>query len=109
MGKKLTFFSCRELEVLVAFRYQKDIDILSSPTEDTMSALLIKNVPEKLSRKLKTLAARHHRSMTREALMLLEQGVEREEQSERRFPDPIKLSYPMTNRFIDRAKRQGRL
>ncbi len=40
-----------------------------------MPGLLIKNFPPELHRRLKEEAARHHRSMTRQALALLEQGL----------------------------------
>ena len=40
-----------------------------------MSGLLIKDFPPELHRKLKEEAARHHRSMTRQALALLEQAL----------------------------------
>jgi plasmid stability protein len=40
-----------------------------------MSGLLIKDFPPELHRKLKEEAARHHRSMTRQALALLEEAL----------------------------------
>ena len=40
-----------------------------------MPGLLIKDFPPELHRKLKEEAARHHRSMTRQALALLEQAL----------------------------------
>ena len=40
-----------------------------------MSGLLIKDFPPELHRKLKEEAARHHRSMTRQALALLEDAL----------------------------------
>lgn len=40
-----------------------------------MSGLLIKDFPPELHSKLKEEAARHHRSMTRQALALLEQAL----------------------------------
>lgn len=40
-----------------------------------MPSLLIKDFPPELHRKLKDEAARHHRSMTRQALALLEQAL----------------------------------
>lgn len=40
-----------------------------------MSTLVIKNLPEKLHDKLREQAARHHRSMTKEAVTLIEAGV----------------------------------
>jgi plasmid stability protein len=40
-----------------------------------MPGFLIKNLPAELHRRLKESAAKHHRSMTREALALLEQAL----------------------------------
>ena len=40
-----------------------------------MPSLLIKDLPPELHRKLKEEAARHHRSMTRQALALLEEAL----------------------------------
>ena len=40
-----------------------------------MPGLLIKDLPPELHRRLKAEAARHHRSMTRQALALLEAGL----------------------------------
>lgn len=40
-----------------------------------MPGLLIKDFPPELHRRLKEEAARHHRSMTRQALVLLEQAL----------------------------------
>jgi len=72
-----------------------------------MPGLLIKNVPLQLARKLKASAVLHHRSMTREALSILEEGLA---QNERRlhWSEPVKGPFPITNAFINRAKRQGR-
>ena len=40
-----------------------------------MSDILIKNVPAKVHKKLKEMAEYHHRSMTKEALVLLEEAA----------------------------------
>lgn len=72
-----------------------------------MPGLVIKDFPPELHRKLKEQATRHHRSMTKEVVALLEQalgqGPRREE-----FPPPFKGRFPVTDEFIDRAKREGR-
>jgi len=72
-----------------------------------MPGLLIKNVPLRLTRKLKAAAVRHHRSMTGEALSILEEGLAQDERR-MRWPEPVKGPFPLTNAFINRAKRQGR-
>lgn len=44
-----------------------------------MSALVIKNLPEALHHRLKARARRNHRSLTREAIAILEAGVNQTE------------------------------
>jgi hypothetical protein len=76
-----------------------------------MPALVIKNFPPKLHRKLKEISARHRRSMTQEALMMLEDALIREEAANkgyRELPPPVKGPFPLTEEFLDWAKREGR-
>lgn len=71
-----------------------------------MPALVIKDLPVELHRRLKDDAAQHHRSMTQQAIVILEQGLHRV----RTLP-PFKAyrgSFPLTNEFINEAKREGR-
>lgn len=72
-----------------------------------MSDLLIKNVPENIRRRLKEDAKRHHRSMSGEALALLEKGLLGEVPPvpalEKAFTLPVRL----TDRWLAKAK-QGR-
>ncbi len=72
-----------------------------------MPGLVIKDFPEELHERLKARAKRHHRSLTREALSILEEALTRPERPAR-LPPPIKLEKPLTDEFIDRAKREGR-
>ena len=72
-----------------------------------MPGLVIKDLPETLHRKLKEQAARHHRSMTREALALLEQGLG-EYRVSPEAPPPFKGRIALTGSMIDKAKRSGR-
>lgn len=72
-----------------------------------MPGLVIKDFPPELHRKLKERAARHHRSMTKEVVALLEQAFG-QEQRRGKFPPPFKGRFPVTDKFIDRAKREGR-
>ena len=71
-----------------------------------MPALVIKALPAELHRRLKDDAAQHHRSMTQEAIVILEQGLYRVR------PIPAFKAYrgrfPLTNEFINAAKREGR-
>lgn len=73
-----------------------------------MPGLLIKDLPSELHRKLKEQAARHHRSMTKEALALLQQALEPTPEV-RELPPPFRGRVRLTDRLIDEAKRQGRL
>ena len=72
-----------------------------------MAALVIKNLPPELHRKLKEQAIRHHRSMTREAIALLEEALDQSDQA-RETPPPYRGSFPLTQEFIDDAKQSGR-
>jgi plasmid stability protein len=71
-----------------------------------MPSLVIKNLPEDLHIKLKAQAARHHRSMTREAIAILSEGVANSVAREQ--PAPYKGRFPITEEFINAAKREGR-
>jgi plasmid stability protein len=74
--------------------------------EVCMPALVIKDLPAALHRRLKDEAAEHHRSMTQEAIVILEQGLHRA----RRVPafKAYRGAFPLTNEFINTAKRDGR-
>ena len=72
-----------------------------------MPGLVIKDLPAKLHRKLKERAARQHRSMTKEVLAVLERALS-EEDRPTELPPPFKGRFPLTGRFIARAKREGR-
>ena len=74
-----------------------------------MVGLVIKQLSDELHRKLKEQAARHHRSMTKEAIMLLERGLGQEQETGTQKPPlPYKGKFPLTDTFIDKAKREGR-
>ena len=75
-----------------------------------MPTLVVKNLPEPLHRLLKTQAQQHHRSITKEAICLLERGLM---SAPRRAP--IKLSPPVvlkggpvTTAWIEAAIAEGR-
>lgn len=72
-----------------------------------MPALVIKDLPPELHRMLKEQAARHHRSMTREAVALIEEALVRGTEL-REIPPPYRGKFPLTQAFIDDAKNQGR-
>ena len=72
-----------------------------------MPALLIKDFPPALHGKLRETAARHHRSMSRQALALLEDAL-RALAAPPGLPPPLRGRFPVTRKFVDRAKRAGR-
>jgi plasmid stability protein len=72
-----------------------------------MPGFVIKELPAELHRKLKEQAKLHHRSMTKEAISLLEQALNQPPQV-REPPAPYKGHFPLTESFIDQAKREGR-
>ena len=73
-----------------------------------MPALVIRDLPTGLHRKLKEMAARERRSMNQQALVLLEQGIARTAAGDGDLLTPFRGPFPMTKAFVDRAKRAGR-
>lgn len=71
-----------------------------------MAALVIKDLPIEIHRRLKTEAEQNHRSMTQQAIVILDQGLYRAR------PVPafkaFKGKFPLTNHFINAAKREDR-
>ncbi len=71
-----------------------------------MSAVMIRDLPDELHELLKEDARRHHRSMSKHIVAILEGAL-----SERRkstLPQPLKMPHRITPEFIDWAKREGR-
>lgn len=56
-----------------------------------MPALVIKNLPEGLHAQLKAQAQRNHRSLTKEAIQLLESGLSDAKTQRSALPPPVKL------------------
>ena len=73
-----------------------------------MGTLVIKNFPEHLHAKLKARAISQHRSMTREAIALIEASLEGGENQVKEPRPPYKGKFHLTQTFIDEAKRSGR-
>ncbi len=71
-----------------------------------MPDILITKVPADLHRLLKEDAAKHHRSMARHALAIIEDGLAQAAQLE--LPDPIKTMKPLTQQIINEGIRKGR-
>lgn len=74
-----------------------------------MSAVLLKDLPPSLHELLKNEARVNRRSLNKEIIWRLEQTVA-EAPKRKRLADivPFEPSKPMTNEFIDFAKRWGR-
>ena len=74
-----------------------------------MPGLLIKDFPPELHRRLKEDAARHHRSMTRQALALLEQALAAPARDAADLlPDPVKPLKPVTPGDVVAVIRKSR-
>ena len=73
-----------------------------------MPAILVKGLSPALHRKLRQVARRHRRSMTQEALTLLENALKSEGEV-RSLPPALQGRFPVTKEFVDRAKRTGRM
>ncbi len=72
-----------------------------------MAGLLIKNVPPEVHKWLKREAERNRRSMTQQAIVILEERMRRFRAV--RFPAPARTRTILSAEFIDRAKCEGRL
>lgn len=73
-----------------------------------MSTLVIKNFPEELHARLKQQAQRHHRSVTKEVVSLIEAGLSVPPQTPKLSP-PLKLKsgYRPTIEDIEAAIAEG--
>ena len=76
-----------------------------------MPGVLIRDMPEGTHEKLKARAAANRRSLGREALVLLEKALEdpaRRPTLEEIDALRIKPRKPLTQEFLDKAKKEGR-
>lgn len=71
-----------------------------------MPSIVVKDIPEKLHKRLKAQAREHRRSMSQEILTILENGVVPPQR--RKFPPLVKANVLITDEMIDAAKREGR-
>ncbi len=72
-----------------------------------MSTLVIKNLPEELHARLKEQAQRHHRSVTKEVVSLIESGLG-VQRSEAELPPPVELKGgPETREETEAVPRSG--
>jgi hypothetical protein len=73
--------------------------------EYIMPSLVLKNLPPEIHRRLKELASRNHRSMTKQAIDILERGSFTS--SPVRKVKPFKGRFLLTEEFVNSAKREG--
>lgn len=71
-----------------------------------MASLLIKNVPEDLHKKLRERAAREHRSLNKEVIVIIEQALGARVPAA--LPKPVPLQRPVDTRTLLHARREGR-
>jgi len=75
-----------------------------------MPALVIKNLPEDIYKSLKRSAQKRHRSMTQEAITLMQDSLVREGEMQG-YAEPAPLAYagafPLTPAMVSRWKRKG--
>ena len=72
-----------------------------------MPALLIKDRPRDVHEWLRREAEINRRSMTQQAIVILEERMRRFHPV--RFPPPVRTRTVLTAQFIDQAKREGRV
>ena len=72
-----------------------------------MPGLLIKHLPAELHKRLRESAARDRRSMTQQALVLLEDGLARAEPPAE-LPPALAGRIPLTRALAARGRRLGR-
>jgi plasmid stability protein len=71
-----------------------------------MASLLIKDLPPELHWQLKESAKRNRRSMNGQTIVLLEKALE--DEAPVQLPKAVKGRFPITDRFLQKAKRAGR-
>jgi hypothetical protein len=72
-----------------------------------MPTFLIRNIPREVYEWLKREAERNRRSMTQQAIVVLEERMRHFHPV--KFPPPVHTRKVLTAEFIDRAKREGRI
>ena len=89
---------------MLAFRFP------SACERSFMATLVIKNLPDALHARLKKQAQAHHRSLTKEAIVLLEQGLSAPRRAAPKLAPPLQLAggYRPTIEDIEAAIAEGR-
>ena len=73
-----------------------------------MAGLLIRDIPPELHERLKASASKNHRSMSKEALAILEEAFVGKAPRKVKIPRVHKGKFPITQEFIDKAIIEGR-
>lgn len=71
-----------------------------------MASVLIKNLPDELHQQLKLRARKHHRSLNKELIALIEATLR--VRAGDGLPEPVKLRKPITQEMLDRARKEER-
>lgn len=71
-----------------------------------MPSIILGDVPEEVHKRLKARALQHHRSMTKEAVHILEQELMAH--SPLQLPSVVDLDRPINTALIDAAVEEGR-
>jgi plasmid stability protein len=72
-----------------------------------MPTLVIKDLPAELHKRLKKEAEKTHRSMTKEAIYLIETALQQEQPKVMEMPVPYKGIKPVSLKQLNRWKRDG--
>ena len=73
-----------------------------------MPGVVIRDLSPVLHKRLKQEAQRHHRSMAKEVIVILEETLGEGGEDGSSYPAPVKLARPLTDEFLNKAKRWGR-
>lgn len=73
-----------------------------------MPGLLLRDLPETVHYRLKVRAAKNRRSMSQEAIMLLERALLENEVERTQPPVPFQGQFTIDDEWLDEAKRHGR-
>lgn len=71
-----------------------------------MPALLIRNVPPAVHRRLKQVAKQNRRSVSGEVMVIIERSLPPPRRI--RWPKPVEGRFPLTDEMIRQAVREGR-
>ena len=71
----------------------------------SMPTLVIRDLPPEIHRRLKARAEQHNRSVNKEVITILETSVTEFEQA---LPPLVKGAFPVTQDWLDEARRAGR-